>query len=100
MGDYPPITTDKLASYPKAIRRLQDEGLPSKDIEHRTSQYLNNRIEADHRALKRLIRYLSDPSTGLVGPFPGSRNRGLESTVRYWGIDVEDGLPIAEQVEI
>jgi transposase-like protein len=57
VSDYPPssITTDKLASYPKAIRRLQNEGLLSKDIEHRTSKYLNNIIEADHGALKRMI---------------------------------------------
>jgi transposase-like protein len=50
------ITTDKLASYPKAIQRLQKEGLLSKDVEHRTSKYLNNIIEADHGALKRVIR--------------------------------------------
>jgi IS6 family transposase len=58
MGDYPPssITTDRLASYPKAIRHLQSEGLLSKDVEHRTSKYLNNVIEADHGALKRVIR--------------------------------------------
>ncbi|EIM30351.1 DDE-type integrase/transposase/recombinase [Microvirga lotononidis] len=58
MSDYPPCstTTDKLASYPKAIRRLQSEGLPAKDVEHRTSKYLNNVIEADHGALKRMIR--------------------------------------------
>src|ERR671912_2512675 len=58
MSDHPPssITTDKLASYPKAIRRLQDDGLLSKDVEHRTSKYLNNIIEADHGALKRVIR--------------------------------------------
>jgi transposase-like protein len=58
VSDYPPssITTDKLASYPKAIRRLQDEGLLPQDVEHRTSKYLNNIIEADHGALKRMIR--------------------------------------------
>jgi transposase-like protein len=58
MSDYPPrsITTDRLASYPKAMRRLQNEGLLSKDVEHRTSKYLNNVIEADHGALKRVIR--------------------------------------------
>jgi IS6 family transposase len=58
MSGYPPcpITTDKLASYPKAIRRLQSDGLLSKDAEHRTSKYLNNVIEADHGALKRVIR--------------------------------------------
>ena len=58
VSDYPPssITTDKLASYPKAIRRLQNEGLLSQDVEHRTSKYLNNIIEADHGAFKRMIR--------------------------------------------
>jgi transposase-like protein len=58
MGDYPPssITTDKLASYPRAIRRLQNELLLPKDLKHRTSKYLNNIIEADHGALKRVIR--------------------------------------------
>jgi transposase-like protein len=57
MRDHPPSssTTDRLASYPKAIRRLQKEGLLSKDVEHRTSKYLNNIIEADHGALKRVI---------------------------------------------
>ena len=50
------ITTDKLASYPKAIRRLQDEELLSKNVEHRTSKYLNNILEADHGVLKRVIR--------------------------------------------
>ncbi len=58
MSDYPPssITTDKLASYPKAILRLQNEGLLPKDVAHRTSKYLNNILEADHGALKRVIR--------------------------------------------
>jgi transposase-like protein len=58
MSDCPlsSITTDKLASYPKAIRRIQSEGLLSKDAEHRTSKYMNNIIEADHGALKRVIR--------------------------------------------
>ena len=44
MSDYPPsfITTDKLVSYPKAIRRLQNKGLLSKDVEHRTSKYLTD----------------------------------------------------------
>jgi transposase-like protein len=58
VSDYPPssITTDKPASYPKEIQRLQNEGLLSKYVEHRTSKYLNNIIEADHGALKRVIR--------------------------------------------
>jgi transposase, IS6 family len=58
MSDYPPssITTAKLASYPKAIRRLRREGHLAHSVEHRTSKYLNNIIEADHGALKRVIR--------------------------------------------
>ena len=58
MSHYPPssITTDKLASYPRAILRLQNEGLLPNDVVHRTSKYLNNILEADHGALKRVIR--------------------------------------------
>jgi hypothetical protein len=52
----PSITTDKLGSYPKAIRRLQREGKLPQDTKHRTSKYLNNIIEADHGGLKRVIR--------------------------------------------
>ncbi|WP_052002789.1 DDE-type integrase/transposase/recombinase [Microvirga sp. BSC39] len=44
------------ASYPNAIRRLQSEGLLPQDVEHRTSKYLNTIIEADHGALKPVIR--------------------------------------------
>jgi transposase-like protein len=35
---------------------LQNEGLLSKDVAHRTSKYLNNIIEEDQGALKRMIR--------------------------------------------
>src|SRR5512147_1009773 len=58
MRNWPPvsITTDKLGSYPKALRRLKRTGELKDTVRHRTSKYLNNRIEADHGALKRLIR--------------------------------------------
>jgi transposase, IS6 family len=58
MRNWPPgsITTDKLGSYPKALRRLKRKGELQGTVAHRTSKYLNNRIEADHGALKRLIR--------------------------------------------
>ena len=58
MSHYSPfsVTTDKLASYPKAILRLQNEGLHSNDVEHRTSNDLNNILEAEHGALKCVIR--------------------------------------------
>jgi transposase-like protein len=58
MRDHPPssITTDKLASYAKAILRLRNEGHLAHHLKHRTSKYLNNILEADHGALKRVIR--------------------------------------------
>ena len=58
MRNWPPvsITTDKLGSYPKALNRLKRTGELKDTVRRRTSKYLNNRIEADHGALKRLIR--------------------------------------------
>jgi transposase, IS6 family len=58
MRHWPPssITTDQLGSYPQAISRLQREGKLATDTRHRTCKYLNNLIEADHGALKRVIR--------------------------------------------
>jgi transposase, IS6 family len=58
MKDWPPssITTDKLASYPKAICRLKRQGKLAATTKHRTSKYMNNIIEADHSALKPMIR--------------------------------------------
>jgi transposase-like protein len=41
------VTTDKQASYPRAIRRIL-----GRQVRHRTNQYLNNQIEQDHRAVK------------------------------------------------
>jgi len=42
------VTTDKLKSYAKAIRRAC-----GRKVTHRTNKYLNNRIEQDHRGIKR-----------------------------------------------
>ncbi len=58
MRDWPPtsITTDKLPSYPEAIDRLKREGKLAENTRHRMSKYLNNIVEADHGALKRIIR--------------------------------------------
>ena len=41
------VTTDGHDSYPRAIRTELGEG-----VRHRTNQYLNNRIEQDHRGIK------------------------------------------------
>ncbi len=41
------VTTDGHDSYPRAIRTEL-----GKDVRHRTSAYLNNRLEQDHRGIK------------------------------------------------
>jgi putative transposase len=41
------VTTDGHDSYPRAIRRIL-----GRKVEHRTSKYLNNRLEQDHRGIK------------------------------------------------
>src|SRR5437016_1014538 len=41
------VTTDGHDSYPRAIRRAL-----GRKVEHRTSRYLNNRLEQDHRCIK------------------------------------------------
>ena len=41
------VTTDGHDSYPRAIRTGLDKG-----VRHRTSAYLNNRLEQDHRGIK------------------------------------------------
>jgi len=46
------VTTDGHDSYPCAIRRVL-----GRKVEHRTSCYLNNRMEQDHRGIKQ--RYYS-----------------------------------------
>jgi putative transposase len=41
------VTTDGHDSYPRAIRRVL-----GRNVKHRTSRYLNNRLEQDHRGVK------------------------------------------------
>jgi transposase-like protein len=59
------VTTDGHDSYPRAIRTELDEG-----VKHRTNQYLNNRIEQDHRGIK-----------GRYGPMRGFKSH--ESASRF-----------------
>lgn len=55
--DCPPetINTDQNEAYGKAIRALKESGELETSVEHRQVKYLNNQLEADHGALKRLI---------------------------------------------
>jgi transposase-like protein len=45
------VTTDGHGPYPRAIRIIL-----SRTVQHRTSAYLNNRLEQDHRGIKGRIR--------------------------------------------
>ena len=54
---------DGLRSYPAAIRELQKEGQLHHRCRQRTQRYCNNRIESDHRAVKRRLRAMQGPRT-------------------------------------
>jgi transposase-like protein len=54
------VTSDKEASYPGAISKELGQ-----DVKHRTSRYLNNMIEQDHRGIKQ--RY--GPMRGFLKRF-------------------------------
>jgi transposase-like protein len=59
------INVDQNAAYPGAIAELKAEKSLKKTCEYRASKYLNNRIEEDHRFIKRRV----SPSLGF-GSFP------------------------------
>jgi IS6 family transposase len=50
------INVDKNAAYPKALKELKAEGSVPESCELRQVKYLNNRIEQDHRFIKRLTK--------------------------------------------
>lgn len=41
------VTTDGHTCYPRAVREILGDS-----VQHRTSKYLNNRLEQDHRGIK------------------------------------------------
>ena len=58
------VTTDGHDSYPRAIRTEL-----GKKVRHRTSRYLNNRLEQDHRGIKGRYR----PMRGFKCPRSAAR---------------------------
>ena len=50
------INVDKSPAYPKAIEQLKDKKELSKQVELRLNKYHYNRIEQDHRFIKRLVK--------------------------------------------
>jgi transposase-like protein len=55
------INVDKTAAYPATIAVLQAEGTLAAECQLRPVKYLNNRIEGDHRFIKRRVK----PGWGL-----------------------------------
>ncbi|MDF2866962.1 MAG: transposase [Gammaproteobacteria bacterium] len=53
--DMTTINTDKNPAYNQAIREFKQEGILSQQVEYLQIKYRNNRLEADHGKLKRLI---------------------------------------------
>ncbi len=57
---------DKLRSYPAAIREMQSGGELPRRCCQRTRRYANNRIESDHRHVKRRLRAMQGPRTATT----------------------------------
>ena len=62
------ITVDKNPAYPKAIKELKAAKKLPEGVKLRQIKYLNNIVEQDHRAIKRLVK----PGMGF-GSFPTAR---------------------------
>ena len=45
--------TDRLTSYPGALRELKRAGKLGRFVRHQCGRWLNNRVERDHRRFKR-----------------------------------------------
>ena len=71
------LVRDGLRSYPAAIRELQEQGQLRHTCRQRTGRYCNNRIESDHRHVKRRLRAMQGPRTAATGgrQFKESRQR-------------------------
>ena len=67
---------DGLRSYPAAIRDLQEEGHLHVRCRQRTRKYCNNRIESDHRHVKRRLRAMPGATDDRHGVGSDSRHRG------------------------
>src|SRR5687767_4377377 len=50
------VITDRLKSYPGALREMKRDGELGRFTRHRRGRWLNNRVERDHRRIKRRTR--------------------------------------------
>src|SRR5207249_908363 len=60
------LCMDRCRIYPAAIRDLRAEGRLSQRCRRRTKRYANNRIESDHRHVKRRLLAMQGPRTLLM----------------------------------
>lgn len=85
------VTSDKHASYPKVIRKQL-----GRKVEHRTTKYLNNPMEADHRGIKGRYK----PMLGFKSFESASRFCSAYDEQRNWFRYREyrnDSLPLQRQ---
>ena len=70
------VVTDRLTSYPGALREMKQERELWRFARHRRGRWLNNRVEQDHRRIKRLTR----PMLGFQGFWTAKRTlAGVEA---------------------
>jgi transposase, IS6 family len=50
------VVTDRLKSYPGALREMKRDGELRRFVQHRRGRWLNNLVEQDHRRIKRRTR--------------------------------------------
>ena len=59
------IVTDRLKSYPGALREMKRDGELWRFTRHRRGRRLNNLVEQDHRRIKRRIKRRTGPMLGF-----------------------------------
>src|SRR5215217_7845724 len=70
------VVTDRLKSYPGALREMKQKRELWRFARHRRGRCLNNRVEQDHRRIKRLTR----PMLGFQGFWTAKRTlAGIEA---------------------
>jgi transposase, IS6 family len=68
--------TDRLKSYPGALREMKRAGELGRFVRHRRGRWLNDRVEQDHRRVKRR----TGPMLGLQGFWTARRTlAGVEA---------------------
>jgi transposase-like protein len=90
------ITVDGNGAYPPAIADLKEEDLLNKAVQYRSSKYLNNLIEQDHRFIKRRVK----PGLGFFSYQSAARTlQGYEvmNMIRKGQVEGAEKQQIADQ---